>query len=296
MVIAHWWLELGFVPLVDGATLMGVFRGSYVPRTTLGCLSADRWGSVSTLLIVWPEAFQHWSLKAVGWGQISFLIWWPPGKLTTMTILWGLHFLFPASTVSNSQPLPSQEALQDPQVDLARFLQSYWFPLGPSACESLCAPSKSEVSISPSPVDLLCLSPTSIKANMGFRTSTPIGEPLQCSYFPLMGYPPWRYGICSYHKIIPPSISLWLLLCLCVYSTFLGSFHSFLSTVVQQLVVILVFLSERRWTWVLLSHFVSLFPVYFLSLHVKHLAQAWFMAHVHYLPIMIIQQLEVPSF
>ena len=74
MVIAHWWLELGFVPLVDGATLMGVFRGSYVPRTTLGCLSADRWGSVSTLLIVWPEAFQHWSLKAVGWGQISFLI------------------------------------------------------------------------------------------------------------------------------------------------------------------------------------------------------------------------------
>ena len=29
---------------------------------TLICLSADGWGWVPSLLVVWPEATQHWSL------------------------------------------------------------------------------------------------------------------------------------------------------------------------------------------------------------------------------------------
>ena len=32
--------------------------------------SADGWGCVPTLLVVWPDVSQHWSLQAVGWGQV----------------------------------------------------------------------------------------------------------------------------------------------------------------------------------------------------------------------------------
>lgn len=52
--------------------LRNVLRGGHVPRTTLGSLSPDRWDCISTLLIVLPEASQHWSLQAVGWGRSNF--------------------------------------------------------------------------------------------------------------------------------------------------------------------------------------------------------------------------------
>ena len=58
-------MELGLVPLVGRAVSGGVFRGGCELSMTLGSLSADRWGCVPTLLIVWPEASQHWSLQAV---------------------------------------------------------------------------------------------------------------------------------------------------------------------------------------------------------------------------------------
>ena len=67
---AHWWVELGLVPLVGRAMSRGMFRGSLELRKTLGSLSADGWGCVHLLLVVWPEASQHWSLQAVGWGQV----------------------------------------------------------------------------------------------------------------------------------------------------------------------------------------------------------------------------------
>ena len=63
------------VPLVGRTMSRVVFRGGYVPRTTLGNLAADGWGCVSFLLVVWPEVPQHWSLKAVGWDQVSFPKW-----------------------------------------------------------------------------------------------------------------------------------------------------------------------------------------------------------------------------
>ena len=63
---AHWWVELGLVPLVDRAMSRGVFRGSCGLRKTLGSLSADGWGCVLTVLVVWSEASRHWSLQAVG--------------------------------------------------------------------------------------------------------------------------------------------------------------------------------------------------------------------------------------
>ena len=71
------------------------------------------------------------------------------------------------------------------------------FALGPSTCEILCAPFINEVSISPSPLGLLLLSPSGLQSqmlwglmfpvpdtgagetDMGLRTLTPVGELLQ---------------------------------------------------------------------------------------------------------------------
>ena len=65
-----WWVELGLVPLVDRAMSSGVFWGVCQLSMTLASLSADGWGCFPVLLVVWPEAFQHWSLQAFGWGQV----------------------------------------------------------------------------------------------------------------------------------------------------------------------------------------------------------------------------------
>ena len=69
----------GVYPLLGGAgscpsggqsCVKGLFRGGWGLRATLSSLSADWWGCVSTLFIVWPEASHLWSLRAVGWGQV----------------------------------------------------------------------------------------------------------------------------------------------------------------------------------------------------------------------------------
>ena len=75
LVPAHWWVGLGLVPLVGRAMLRGVFRGSYALRMTLGSLSADEWGCVLTLFVVWAEASQHWRLQGAGWGQVLMPKW-----------------------------------------------------------------------------------------------------------------------------------------------------------------------------------------------------------------------------
>jgi len=41
-----------------------VFRESCGLRKTLSSLSDDEWGYIPALLIVWPEAPQHWSLMS----------------------------------------------------------------------------------------------------------------------------------------------------------------------------------------------------------------------------------------
>ena len=81
------------------------------------------------------------------------------------------------------------------------------FALVPRAWEILCAPFESEVSISPSPMGLLQLSPAGLKSQMlweltflvpdlwagepdvGLRTLTPVGEQLQYIYFPVCQSP-----------------------------------------------------------------------------------------------------------
>ena len=67
-------MELGLGPLVGRAMSRGMSRGGYGLRKSLGSLSADEWGCVPSLLIVWPEVFQSWSLQAVRWDLVLILI------------------------------------------------------------------------------------------------------------------------------------------------------------------------------------------------------------------------------
>ena len=71
---AHWWVELGLGLLVGRAVCRGMSRGDCGLRMSLGSLSSDGWGYVPTQLVVWPEVSQHWSLQAVGWGQVLALM------------------------------------------------------------------------------------------------------------------------------------------------------------------------------------------------------------------------------
>ena len=59
-----------------------------------------------------------------------------------------------------------------------------------------------------------------------------------------VSHPPTSYGIWFYCDCTPPTISLWFLLCLCMWGIFLVSSIVFLLMIVQQLVVILVFSQE----------------------------------------------------
>ena len=59
LVPALWWVGLCLVLLVGRAMSRGMSRGVSGLRVTLGSLSADGWGCVPVLLVVWPEASQH---------------------------------------------------------------------------------------------------------------------------------------------------------------------------------------------------------------------------------------------
>ena len=66
LVSSHWWVELGLIHL-----LSRVCEGFCWLRTTFISLSADGWGCVSILFVVWCEVSQKWSLQAVLWGLVS---------------------------------------------------------------------------------------------------------------------------------------------------------------------------------------------------------------------------------
>ena len=51
-----WWLELYLVPLIGRAVSGDVFWVVCELRMTLGSLSANGWGCVPVLLVVWCEA------------------------------------------------------------------------------------------------------------------------------------------------------------------------------------------------------------------------------------------------
>ena len=97
-------------------------------------------------------------------------------------------------TVSHSRPLPLQETPQHQEVGLVQSpMGSLLLPLDPNAHTTLCVPSKSGVSVSPSPVKVLQSNPTRLqslilqefllplpdpqvgKPDVGLRTFTPVG-------------------------------------------------------------------------------------------------------------------------
>ena len=65
------------------------------------------------------------------------------------------------------------------------------------------------------------------------------------SVLQFVSLPPSSYGIWFYCDCAPPTVSLWLLLCLWMWVSFLVSSSVFLSMIVQQLVVIPVLSQER---------------------------------------------------
>ena len=96
-----------------------------------------------------------------------------------------------------SYTLPPQETFQDPQVGLAWHLCNHCVAFNLSALETLhalCVPSKSGVSVSPRPVELLQSSPAGLQSqmlwalllplpgpeagetNVGLRILTPVGD------------------------------------------------------------------------------------------------------------------------
>ena len=124
-----------------------------MPEGSLGSLFTEGRGCDPIWVVVWPGASQ-----TDGWGQI-FPKWPPPEK--------GLLLNIPESFASNV--LPPQQATVTPCFPRQsskscshvspKFLWRPCSALGPSARESLYAPFKNGVSVSPSPVELLHTTP-----------------------------------------------------------------------------------------------------------------------------------------
>ena len=107
------------------------------------------------------------------------------------------------------------------------------FPLGPGAHKILCVPSRSGVSVSPSPVEILQSNPAGLqsqilwgfpvllpdhqsgKPDLGLRNFTPVGEHLSFNHYPVWGSPTQQVWdlilswLCpSYHLIAASPLSL----------------------------------------------------------------------------------------
>ena len=124
----------------------------------------------------------------------------------------------PSPTTSHSHPLPlfTQEILQEPQGGLTQIPMGFpllLWDLVHMSTPSLCAPFKSNVPISSSPMELVCRSPTGPQhqkvqgllflmpdpqlwdPDLGLRTLNPMGEPLRYCYFPVCEPPTWRVWV-----------------------------------------------------------------------------------------------------
>ena len=79
-------------------------------------LSADGWGWVPSLLVVWPEVTQHWRLQLFGVTNGGL---WEGSRQGVLPRTSAASVLVPV--VSHSHPLPLQENLQHQQVGLVQF-------------------------------------------------------------------------------------------------------------------------------------------------------------------------------
>ena len=166
LVHASWWVELGSIPLEGRAVSKGVFTDSRWLRTALVSLSPDWWGCVLTLLVVWPEAFHHWNLQAVGWGKILVPKWQPPGKLTLKRIPWVSTISVLVPRVSHRLPLsPSWGPPRPTSRSGPRSYGVIALPLVPVHMKPCLFPPRVE-SVSPSPVEPLYSSSTGLQSQI----------------------------------------------------------------------------------------------------------------------------------
>ena len=114
-------------------------------------------------MVVWPEATQHWSLPELFVGANGGL--WEGSRQGVLPRTSAACVL--VLTVSHSHPPPPTSAgdLLHQQVGLIQSpLQSLLLPLGPVAHTTLCVPSKSGVSVSPSSVEVLQSNPSNLQS------------------------------------------------------------------------------------------------------------------------------------
>ena len=171
----------------------------------LSCCLLMGWGYVPVLLVV------HHSIGAFG-------CWMGPHLDVKMV----------ASRTTLCQRIPSSSPTSVPVLTVShicppylprrpsktcRLLWSCCFALGPTECETLFSSSETGVSVSPSPVKFLQLSPGGLQSQMlcglllrwsdphtgepamRLRTLIPVEKLLQCNYFPVCGCPPRIFGI-----------------------------------------------------------------------------------------------------
>ena len=142
-----WWLELC------------VFWWAELSKTLIH-LTVDGWGCVPSLLVVWPEATQHWSLPGLFGGANDRL--WEGSCQGVLPRTSAASVLVPKVSHSPPPPPPLQETLQHLQVGLVQSpLESLL--LGPDAHTTLYVPSKCRVSVSLSPVEVLQSIPLGFK-------------------------------------------------------------------------------------------------------------------------------------
>ena len=126
-------------------------------------LTVDEWGWLLSLLVVWPQAIQHWSLPGLFGGANGGL--WEGSHQGVLPRTSATNVLVPMVSHSPPHPPPLQETLQHQQVGLVQSpLGSLLLPLGPDVHTTLRVPSKSGVSVSPSPVKVLQSIPTRLQS------------------------------------------------------------------------------------------------------------------------------------
>ena len=88
---ALWWVEMDLVLLMGRATSGSVFWGVCKLSTTLGSLSANGWGCVPVLLVVWSEVSSTGDCRQLrGWVLESR--WRLPGEISPINIPWSQEF------------------------------------------------------------------------------------------------------------------------------------------------------------------------------------------------------------
>ena len=160
-------MELCLDSLVGRTVSIYVPKGGCGLSKSLESLSADKQGlSISSL--VWGITTLETASSC--WGQVLLLVTQArclPGEFMQMNTPW---YICHQRLCPQSESQPPLTSLGDPPRQASRSGPSFYeisiFALGPRICEILSAPFKSEVSISPSPVELLQSGPTGLQSQM----------------------------------------------------------------------------------------------------------------------------------